>query len=82
MRQKKDSAEKAVRDIRRTTRRRFAAPKTTQNCWAIRRQPQRGFRLLISTMAAMISGEGPLEPGLPRRFGENSCRYFRFTNAA
>ena len=38
--------------------------------------------LFISTMAAFSSGEGPLGPGLPRRFGENSCRYLRFTIAA
>ena len=30
----------------------------------------------------MSSGEGPLGPDLPRRFGVNSCRYFRFTSAA
>ncbi len=33
-------------------------------------------------MAALSSGEGPFGPGLPRRFGENSCRYLRFTHAA
>jgi hypothetical protein len=33
-------------------------------------------------MAAMSSGEGPFGPGSPRRFGEDSCRNFRFTNAA
>ncbi len=32
-------------------------------------------------MAATRSGDGPFGPGLPRRFGEKSCRYFRFTNA-
>ena len=40
------------------------------------------LRLLVSTMATTSSSEGPLGPGLPRRFGENSCRYLRFTNAA
>ncbi len=46
------------------------------------RQPQLGLRLLVSIMASMSSGEGPLGPGLPRRFGENKRRYLRCTNAA
>ncbi len=46
-----------------------------------RRQPQLGLRLLVSIMAATSSGDGSCGPGLPRRFGEKSCRYFRFTNA-
>ncbi len=44
--------------------------------------PRLGLRRLVSTMAAMSSGEGPFGPGLPRLFGENNCRYLRFTNDA
>src|SRR6266702_5002939 len=45
-------------------------------CWAIRGQPQLGFRCFISTTARMSSALGPFGPGLRRRVGENSTRYF------
>jgi hypothetical protein len=51
------------------------------DCWAIRGQPQLGFRRFISTTASMSSLSGPFGPGLCRHFGENSNRYFRFLSA-
>lgn len=39
------------------------------------------FLCFISTMAAISSAAGRLGPGFPRRFGENSSRYLRFTSA-
>jgi len=58
----------------------ISRPNTRQSCCAIRRQSQLGLSLLVLTMAAIRSGEGPLGPGLPRRVGENSSRYLRFTS--
>jgi len=45
-------------------------------CWAIRGQPQLGFRCFISTTTWISSALGPLGPGFRRRFDENSIRYF------
>src|SRR6516165_11304710 len=50
-------------------------------CCAIRGQPQLGLRRFISTTAAMSSVLGPFGPGLRRRFGENSMRYFCWLKA-
>ena len=49
----------------------------------MRTQPNLGLRRFISTMAAMSSAEGPLEPGVRRGEEEDvkSRRYFRQTKA-
>src|SRR2546430_4840204 len=50
-------------------------------CWAIRGQPQLGLRCFISRTAWTSSALGPFGPGIRRRFGENSIRYFRLLMA-
>ena len=52
--------------------------KVSEICCAILGHPQLGLRRLNSTTAAMISRLGPLGPGFPRFFGENSNFYFCF----
>lgn len=47
----------------------------------MRRQPKRGFRRFISTIAAISSGLGPFGPDFRRRLGVKSKRYLRFTKA-
>src|SRR5262249_29245069 len=47
----------------------------------MRRQPQRGLRRFIATMASISSFLGPLGPGRRRRPGENKALYFRARSA-
>src|SRR5664279_3725541 len=48
----------------------------------MRRYPNLGLRVFISTIAAMTCNEGPFGPGLQRLAeDENSRRYFRSTRA-
>jgi len=59
----------------------IAMPNASESCCAIRRQPHRGLRRFISTMALISSGAGPFGRGLPRRLRVNSSRYLRLTRA-
>jgi len=59
---------------------RIARLNIRQRAWAMRGQPQFGFRRLIATMASINSLEGPLGP-VRRRFAENSRRYFQLRSA-
>ena len=49
--------------IRRTTSLSISTPKVRETVYAIRGQPNLGFRRLISTTALMSSCAGPLGPG-------------------
>src|SRR5260221_217771 len=57
--------------IRRTTSLSISRPKA-YDCWAMRGQPKRGLRRLISRTAAISSFDGPLGPGRLPVFAENS----------
>src|SRR5215472_9272202 len=66
--------------IRRTISLSIATPKAKAICWAMRGEPQVGFRRFISTTAPMSSFSGPFGPGRRPRFDENNMRYLRFHN--
>ena len=53
-----------------------SSPKARWICWAMRGQPKRGLRFLISTMALMTSLVGPFGPDLRPSLREYSRRYF------
>src|SRR5215470_12330371 len=67
--------------MRRTMSLSIEIPNARLICSAIRGQPQTGLRRFISMTARITSASGPFGPGLLLRFGENSNRYFCWTNA-